>query len=339
MPGAYPQFRCYAGKGPVMPEGAGTAEQPYLIRDARDLGNVWFEPEAHYRLAQSVDLGGSTWSLAVVPWFAGTFDGAGHVISNLRIRGRDYVGLFGCLRGAKVTGLGLEAVDVNGIGSGVGGLVGANSQGSISVCYSTGIVQGSAYVGGLAGGNGGSIVASYSAGTVTGDWEVGGLVGGTGGNITSSYSAGTVTGGQRIGGLAGTNTGEIVTSYSTGSVTGDWDVGGLVGLNQYAAHIAMSYSTGAVAGDKRVGGLVGENDTSATASACFWDRETSGQAQSTEGTGKTTAEMQTAATFLDAGWDFVGETTNGAEDTWWMDEGKDYPHLWWELSETAGANP
>jgi hypothetical protein len=43
--------------------------------------------------------------------------------------------------------------------------------------------------------------------------------------------------------------------------------------------------------------------------------------------------MQTAKTFLDAGWDFVGETANGDEDIWWILEGKDYPHLWWE---TAG---
>jgi hypothetical protein len=316
-----------------MPDGAGTAEQPYLIRDARDLGNVWFEPEAHYRLAQSVDLAGSTWSLAVVPWFGGTFDGAGHVITNLRIRGRDYVGLFGRLRGAKVTGLGLEAVDVNGIGNCVGGLAGSNSQGSISVCYSTGIVQGSACVGGLAGGNGGSIAASYSAGTVTGDWAVGGLAGVNGGDIATSHSAGTVTGGGETGGLVGANTGEIVTSYSTCTAKGSYSVGGLVGLNQAAGHIAMSYSTGAVTGDENVGGLVGENYIGATASASFWDRETSGQAAGTEGTGKTTAEMQTAATFLALGWDFVGETANGTEDIWKIDEGKDYPHLSWEPME------
>jgi hypothetical protein len=40
--------------------------------------------------------------------------------------------------------------------------------------------------------------------------------------------------------------------------------------------------------------------------------------------------MQTAGTFLDAGWDFVGETTNGTEDIWRIDEGKDYPMLWWQ---------
>jgi hypothetical protein len=59
--------------------------------------------------------------------------------------------------------------------------------------------------------------------------------------------------------------------------------------------------------------------------------ETSGQDTSVWGTGKTTAEMQTKSTFTDAGWDFVDETANGTEDIWWIDEGRDYPRLWWEL--------
>jgi len=37
------------------------------------------------------------------------------------------------------------------------------------------------------------------------------------------------------------------------------------------------------------------------------------------------------AIFLGAGWDFADETENGTEDIWWIDEGKDYPRLWWEL--------
>ena len=51
------------------------------------------------------------------------------------------------------------------------------------------------------------------------------------------------------------------------------------------------------------------------------------------GTGLTTAEMQTAATFLEAGWDFIGETENGTDEVWWIDEGQDYPRLWWEQTE------
>ena len=44
------------------------------------------------------------------------------------------------------------------------------------------------------------------------------------------------------------------------------------------------------------------------------------------------AEMQTAKTFLDAGWDFVDGTANGTEDIWWILEGQDYPRLWWEAA-------
>jgi len=43
-----------------------------------------------------------------------------------------------------------------------------------------------------------------------------------------------------------------------------------------------------------------------------------------------TAEMQTASTFLEAGWDFADETANGTEDIWWILEDQGYPRLWWE---------
>ena len=91
------------------------------------------------------------------------------------------------------------------------------------------------------------------------------------------------------------------------------------------------YSTGAVTGKNYVGGLVGSGYGTAV-TACFWDTQTSHQVTSAGGTGKTTTQMQTAKTFLDAGWDFVGETKNGTADIWWILEGKDYPRLWWELS-------
>jgi hypothetical protein len=61
------------------------------------------------------------------------------------------------------------------------------------------------------------------------------------------------------------------------------------------------------------------------------DIETSGHSTSAGGTGKTTAEMQTASTYLQAGWDFVDETEDGSDNIWWILEGQDYPRLWWEL--------
>jgi len=99
-----------------------------------------------------------------------------------------------------------------------------------------------------------------------------------------------------------------------------------VGFND--ANVVQCYSVGEVSGDGLVGGLAGHNSGSIATS--FWDKETLGETTSAGGTGKTTAEMQTASTFLEAGWDFVGETANGTEDIWKIAEGWDYPRLWWE---------
>ena len=61
--------------------------------------------------------------------------------------------------------------------------------------------------------------------------------------------------------------------------------------------------------------------------------ETSELLSSDGGIGKTTTEMQTADTFLEAGWDYMDETINGTDDIWLIDEGRDYPHLWWETQD------
>jgi hypothetical protein len=37
-----------------------------------------------------------------------------------------------------------------------------------------------------------------------------------------------------------------------------------------------------------------------------------------------------ATPFLDARWDFMGETANGSEDIWKIAEDLGYPRLWWE---------
>jgi hypothetical protein len=134
---------------------------------------------------------------------------------------------------------------------------------------------------------------------------------------------------DRIGGLVGWNgSGSITRSYSTAVVIGGDAVGGLVGMNP--GYVIECYSAGRVSGDKDVGGLVGF-DRWATALASFWDKTTSGKSVSAGGTGKTRAQMRSAGTFLEAGWDFMDESENGTDDIWWILEGQDYPRLWWEL--------
>ncbi len=169
--------------------------------------------------------------------FTATFDGNGHVVSNLYIyRPNDNnQGLFGWASNADIKNVGLENVDVTG-DCNVGGLVGNGSNSIISNCYATGDVVGGGWVGGLVGeGSSSTISNCYATGSVTGTRtysNVGGLVG-YGQNriiISSSYSTGSVTGNNNVGGLLGwSNYGTINNSYSTGTVTGNANVGGLLG--------------------------------------------------------------------------------------------------------------
>jgi hypothetical protein len=213
----------------------------------------------------------------------------------------------------------------------VGGLVGRNDGlGAVTNCHSSGAVSGDEWgIGGLVGENRGSITASYSAGTVRGKSSVGGLVGWSGGTVAECYSTGVVSGGQAVGGLAGSNGGGTITnSYAAGSVVGDSGIGGLAGTNGYGCEthwqcalsvISDCYSGGTVKGTEDVGGLVGSSWDFAVVIRCFWDTQTSGQPASDGGTGKTTGEMQMAATFLEAGWDFV--------NVWGIGENQTYPYL------------
>lgn len=240
--------------------------------------------------------------------------------------------------------------NVSGLNS-VGGLVGdmVMDEGGISDSYATGDVSGNEQVGGLVGYSNGSIKDSYAISEVSGNVYVGGLAGFNGyGTIYRSYAGGAVSGTENVGGLAGRNggAGMIHCSYAIGEVLGTEYVGGLAGTNFGTIH--CSYSAGAVSGIQKVGGLVGDNWGGGIVTACFWDIETSGltdmcgiESSGAIGCdnsyGKTTIEMQTESTFLDAGWDFVDETKNGAEDIWWILEGRDYPRLNRELIEDDSA--
>jgi hypothetical protein len=293
--------------------------------------------------------------------YTGVFDGNGKKISNFNYTSmdKDHVGLFGYVNGVikdlglidpnidagtgncvgslvgrlrregTITGCYVEGGTVKGDCS-VGGLVGAHSMVStssgyepppftISNCYSKAIVVGADSVGGLVGSNyNGLIYNCYATGPVSGNENIGGLAGYNFGTITNCYSTGNVSGNFCIGGLVGCNSYSVIHSYSSSAVTGNEKIGGLVGKN--AGSVTNSYSTGAVSGDDNVGGLVG---TGGGAIASFWDIETSGQLTSTGGKGRTTTQMQMAGTFFS--W---GGCEN--EGIWTIDEGKDYPRLWWE---------
>jgi len=221
----------------------------------------------------------------------------------------------------------------------VGGLVGWN-QGTVSRCSAEGTVSGRYTVGGLAGivAWHGQTLDCHADAQVTGTNRLGGLAGTCWlAEMHRCSSAGQVKGQSYIGGLIGISEGGIVDdSYSTASVSGSASVGGLAGQNAHSCdcsagrepgQIHRCYAAGPVAGQSETGGLTGLTQEGCIIDASFWDIETSGQATSSGGAGKTTAQMKTTHTFTNAGWDFANETANGTEDIWSIDEGRDYPRL------------
>ncbi len=284
--------------------------------------------------------------------FNGDYNATGHTIDGLYINRplQDRVGLFGCydiqINNYGIRNLGLTNITVNG-SEGVGGMVGWSSSGAFSNVYVSGNVTGEQYVGGLVGEIlNGHFEHAYAAGTVTGtvrrpgnlSWAIGGLAGENNGSIHNSYSNANVIGYGGVGGLAGKNTnyGTITNTYAAGTVIGsNTDIGGLAGNN--SGSIVNSYSRAAVTGgSNNNGGLVGANTGTATNS--FWDTESSGQPTSAGGTGKTTAEMKTALTFVGNCWDFQAETGNGTNNYWGINAtaNNGYPFLsWQEYTNTA----
>jgi hypothetical protein len=174
-------------------------------------------------------------------------------------------------------------------------------------------VTGNVGVGALAGWHRGTVSNSYSTGNATGNSLVGGLVGLTdiGSTVSNSYSTGSATGNEIVGGLVGGNMGTVLNSYSTGSVSGNYTVGGLVGLD--SSDMLSSYR--------------------GTVTNSFWDIQTSGQATSDGGEGKTTAEMRNIIPFSGAGWNIIAvadPSTHNSSYIWNVVDGETYPFLSWE---------
>ena len=338
----YPRLAWEGTPGYIIPEqsidwleGHGTTQEPYRIETAEQLiflvkktSIFW---NKHFILVADIDLAprlpnGQVFGQALIHKFTGIFDGNGHTISHLTIEGDSYLGFFGQLEfGGEVKNLGVVDVNISGSGSFIGGLVGYN-MGAVIQCNSTGSLNGRYVdVGGLVGynWNRGDVVRCYSTAAVSGGEFVGGLVGYNGGTVSGCYSTGTVSGNEDVGGLVGK-------VYRPGMFPDPFFTTWTPGL--ILSKVASYYSTATVSGNEDVGRLVGGGGWEGSrVTSCFWDTQTSGQATSAGGTGRTTAEMQTAGTFLEAGWDFVDETANGTEDIWWILEGQDYPRLWWEL--------
>ena len=257
--------------------------------------------------------------------FSGTFEGNGHIIENLFMQRRfTLLGLFARLSG-EVRNVGLTNADVSHPqpGSGFSANGAAVPNGALTSAVVT-PSSSSSGAGILAATSSGTISTSYASGVVTGisgRTDVGLLVGYNSGTISKSFAQGTVLHTLAAGGLVGSDGGGTISnSYSIANVTSD-DPGGLVG-HLINGSITHSYATGPVAGTSLFsspGGLVSKQAFS-TATASYWDTDSSGIASSPIGTGKTTSELQTptTATGIYADWD---------SEVWDFRDANQYPAL------------
>ena len=237
----------------------------YTVYNADGLLNVaelvnGGKTDINITLDKNIDLTGKDWTPIGTDYdksYKGTFDGGGHTITGLTFTRNDkYAGLFGWLNKAgTVKNVVMEGVQITSnqiYGGSIGGVVGY-SWGTIENCSVSGSVSGTVYVGGVVGAQiDGSITGCSSSATVKGTVDVGGVAGQTNGGatLTACYATGNViieidpVKNISGGGLVGFNGGNgVLACYATGNVT----------------------STGSSTGNVHIFGLLGDNYTTVTA--------------------------------------------------------------------------
>lgn len=159
--------------------------------------------------------------------FAGHYNGAGHVISNLYINrpASSRTSLFGDLAAAgSIVNLGLVNADYTGTFL-IGGLAGVN-RGLIERCFSTGNITSDATSGGLVGANapGATLRDAYSLVDIASEFRSGGLVGHNLGLIENAFAAGNIE--DTIGNWPDSFGGLVGENDEPGStvIAGFWDI-------------------------------------------------------------------------------------------------------------------
>lgn len=207
--------------------GNGTKSNPYIIKTASHMDNIhdldWSAAAnnpIYFKMEADVDMSGIEWEPInhLDPYSRHLhFDGNGHIIENLTSKGYWYSSLFGVLIGScknlGVVNANIETSGGGGIIGGYVGLIAGGVLGTISNCYTSGIVKAGTASGGIVGNIGKpmgtvpcGIYNSYSTATVIGDTRVGGVVGVVwgGGVLENVYSSGEVSAvNSDVGGVAG----------------------------------------------------------------------------------------------------------------------------------------
>lgn len=245
------------GTAVAFTQGRGTKEEPWLIENAEQLAYLAKQvnegtdyQRVHFRLVSDLDLSGKEWTPIGTDGkiFWGGFDGGGHTITGMTIKGdRDYVGLFGECKNFTASSSYIKSVTVKR----------AN-------------ISGHSHVGAIAG-EGANISDCYSIeNTICAAWCVGGICGSLTGNISGCYNSSSVSGNSTAGGIMGSasyerTVGVVEYCYNIGAVTvrqQDSSVGGITGASAHRYNISNCLNCGKITGNgKNVGGIAGSTDS------------------------------------------------------------------------------
>ena len=287
----------------------------YEISNIEDIYSLLAFSKENYNFLLVNDIDLSEETNLHIPFFKGVFEGNGKVISNftldddiLSVRFGSY-GFFSVTNDAIIQNLILNDFYINSHENS-GSLIGISNNTQVSNCSSNGYIHGYGNCGSLIGESNNTQVSNCSSNGYLFGTYAGGLIGcvQNNSNIDNCYSRSEVHG-WTVGGF----------TYA----------GGLIGKS-ISSNVINCYSTGLVEGALINGGLIGFNSYSIVENS-FWDIDTSQLSTSYGGTGKSTFLMKSLIIYTNVGWDFIGETQNGTDDFWNIDNDSNlndgYPYL------------
>ncbi|MEX2514737.1 MAG: DUF2341 domain-containing protein [Candidatus Paceibacterota bacterium] len=305
-------------------DGTGTAGNPYLIETPQDLDDVRKDLNAYYQLANDIDLtfdtqnadgdfynGGSGWdpiATTSANSFTGSLDFEGYKISGLMINkpSENNQSLFGFTDGVEFNDVWIEA-DITG-----------RFRATILTSLNTGV----------------SVVNGIKAeGVITGEGSSTAEIG-----IVVGYHEGTFT------------VNDASFDVQINNPNNLKRVGGAVGHNYFAGDeftVNRGLTRGLYNFDTTVDDtdpFIGNRGATSVVNDSFIDSETSGFPAvdiDDNTTSLTTAEAQDIDTYLDAGWDIIDISQHDGERAtaiWFIDDGNDYPRLWFERDGVESTN-
>ena len=210
-------------------KGKGTEEEPYQISNTYEWKQATslVNDNLYFEIIKDIDFTDTIFYMmgSTKNPFTGNFNGNGHTLKSINVKGYHGVGVFGVTGTCTIEGLNLENIIIKGDNNNIGSLVGYINSGTLLIGINIKEVEvsGNNDVGGLVGySNGGTIQEINVSGTVKGNQYVAGAIGYTSSSKVNQVIVNAeISGTKEIGGItAGSGNSQLIGIVEGGSLTG-----------------------------------------------------------------------------------------------------------------------